>query len=115
MLSADLIGFHTFDYARHFLSACKRVLELDYETRQGGVMAIKYSGRLVSISISHVGIDSAEMQRMACSKEVRERVAAIRSKYHPRKIIIGVDDLDLVKGSPLKLQVGDIFWDIWGF
>jgi len=24
ILNADLVGFHTFDYARHFLSACRR-------------------------------------------------------------------------------------------
>jgi Glycosyltransferase family 20 len=28
LLSADLVGFHTYDYARHFLSACSRVLEV---------------------------------------------------------------------------------------
>jgi trehalose-6-phosphate synthase len=29
LLSADLVGFHTYDYARHFLSACSRVLEVN--------------------------------------------------------------------------------------
>ena len=29
LLNSDLIGFHTFDYARHFLSCCKRMLGLD--------------------------------------------------------------------------------------
>ena len=29
MLGADLIGFHTFDYERHFLSSVKRILRLD--------------------------------------------------------------------------------------
>ena len=26
VLSADLVGFHTYDYARHFVSACSRIL-----------------------------------------------------------------------------------------
>jgi len=26
ILQADLIGFHTYDYTRHFLSACNRLL-----------------------------------------------------------------------------------------
>jgi trehalose-6-phosphate synthase len=38
MMDADLIGFHTFDYARHFLSCIKRVLDLDFETLPGGVL-----------------------------------------------------------------------------
>lgn len=29
MLKADLIGFHTYDYARHFVSACTRILGLE--------------------------------------------------------------------------------------
>ena len=26
LLSCDLVGFHTYDYARHFLSSCSRIL-----------------------------------------------------------------------------------------
>jgi trehalose 6-phosphate synthase len=26
ILDCDLIGFHTYDYARHFLSSCSRIL-----------------------------------------------------------------------------------------
>lgn len=26
VLACDLIGFHTYDYARHFLSSCSRIL-----------------------------------------------------------------------------------------
>lgn len=29
LLKADLIGFHTYDYARHFVSACTRILGLE--------------------------------------------------------------------------------------
>ena len=28
ILNCDLIGFHTYDYARHFLSSCTRLLGL---------------------------------------------------------------------------------------
>ena len=34
MLNADLVGFHIFEYARHFLTCCKRLLGLDYEFQQ---------------------------------------------------------------------------------
>ena len=29
VLKADLIGFHTYDYARHFISSCTRILGLE--------------------------------------------------------------------------------------
>ena len=28
VLESDLLGFHTFDYARHFLSSCSRILSV---------------------------------------------------------------------------------------
>ena len=34
LLNSDLIGFHTFDYARHFLSSCSRMLGLNYESKR---------------------------------------------------------------------------------
>jgi hypothetical protein len=42
IMCADLVGFHTYDYARHFLSSCKRVLDLDFETMAGGALGIRY-------------------------------------------------------------------------
>lgn len=35
LLNVDLIGFHTFDYARHFLSCCSWMLGLEYESKRG--------------------------------------------------------------------------------
>ena len=35
VLKADLIGFHTYDYARHFVSACTRILGLEVRTGKG--------------------------------------------------------------------------------
>ncbi len=29
VLAADLVGFHTYDYARHFISSCTRILGLE--------------------------------------------------------------------------------------
>jgi trehalose 6-phosphate synthase/phosphatase len=31
MLNADVVGFHIFEYARHFLTCCKRMLGLEYD------------------------------------------------------------------------------------
>lgn len=37
MLCADVIGFHAFDHARHFLNACKRILGVSYFNKSGCV------------------------------------------------------------------------------
>lgn len=50
MLNADVLGFHTFDYARHFLSCCSRMLGLEHYTKRGSIL-INYYGRDVHIKI----------------------------------------------------------------
>jgi len=30
MLNADLVGFHLYEYARHFLTCCRRILGLSH-------------------------------------------------------------------------------------
>ena len=99
IMSCDLLGFHTFDYARHFLSCSKRVLDLDFETLPGGALGIKYNGRFVSLLISHVGIASQLIKQVSQSPVVAARVNEIRAQFGGRKLLIGVDDLDMVKVS----------------
>lgn len=36
VLHCDLVGFHTYDYARHFLSACSRILYASHDPRLRG-------------------------------------------------------------------------------
>ena len=109
IMSCDLLGFHTFDYARHFLSCSKRVLDLDFETLPGGALGIKYSGRFVSLLISHVGIASKLIRNVSRSDGVRRRVDEIRAMFKGRRMLIGVEDLDAVKGPMLKVQAIERF------
>ena len=48
-------GFHTFDYARHFLSCCSRMLGLEHVTHRGSIM-LEYYGRSVGIKILPTGV-----------------------------------------------------------
>jgi len=52
ILYCDLIGFHTFDYARHFLSSCTRILGLP--TMPNGV---EFEGRLAHVGTFPIGIE----------------------------------------------------------
>ena len=57
LLCCDLIGFHIFEYARHFYTACNRLLGLNHEFKQGGQLGVEYFGRTVMLRISHIAID----------------------------------------------------------
>lgn len=52
ILYSDLIGFHTYDYARHFLSSCTRVLGAP--TMPNG---IEFEGRYSQVGTFPIGID----------------------------------------------------------
>ena len=57
LLHCDLIGFHTYDYARHFLSSCTRILSL--QTAPNGV---EYEGRFVEVGAFPVGIEPEKFE-----------------------------------------------------
>lgn len=98
MLGADLVGFHTYDYARHFLSCCERLLGL--ETRPDGV---DDKGVFVKVGIYPFGIDSDTFLAAMKKTSVNQRVGDIRAGLSGKKIILGVDRLDYIKGIPHKL------------
>lgn len=108
MLGADLLGFHTYDYARHFISSVKRLLGHDVEFNQ-----IKFENRQVYIDVFPMGIDYDKFEKLAL--EVQSKPIQDRSKEHQdidrflmgktdRKIILSIDRLDYTKGIPERLK-----------
>ncbi|XP_004309955.1 PREDICTED: probable alpha,alpha-trehalose-phosphate synthase [UDP-forming] 11 [Fragaria vesca subsp. vesca] len=101
LLNCDLIGFHIFDYARHFLSCCSRMLGLHYEFKRG-YMGLEYYGRIVSIKMLPVGIHMGQLQSVMSLGVTAEKVKALKEKFEGKIVILGVDDMDLFKGISLK-------------
>ncbi|KAJ6719074.1 TREHALOSE-6-PHOSPHATE SYNTHASE [Salix purpurea] len=104
LLNSDLIGFHTFDYARHFLSCCSRMLGLTHESKRG-YMGIEYCGRTVSIKILPVGIHMGQLQSVLSLPETEAKVKELIKQFRDqdRIMLLGVDDMDIFKGISLKL------------
>ncbi|KAI8394303.1 glycosyltransferase family 20-domain-containing protein [Radiomyces spectabilis] len=99
MLGANLIAFQTYNYARHFSSNCTRIL--GYEYTPSGIDA---NGVMVALGIYPIGID-VERTKYNCSRPgVAPKAQAIREKYGDKKIIVGRDKLDPVKGVVQKLE-----------
>merc|ERR1719285_1607132 len=102
--NSDVIGFHTYDYARHFISTAKRLLNLEFETLEGGSLGVQYNGRRVELQVNHVGVESVQIAELASSDTVQLQAEKFREKYSGLKIIISVDELDVIKGTILKIQ-----------
>jgi trehalose 6-phosphate synthase/phosphatase len=99
VLAADLIGFHTYDYARHFLSVCTRIIGLEASPK--GVM---YKNRFAHVGIFPIGIDPEVFEKSLASDVVKDGIAKLASKFKGKKVLLGVDRLDYIKGVPHKLM-----------
>eukprot|EP00181_Compsopogon_caeruleus_P003583 CAMPEP_0184684400 /NCGR_PEP_ID=MMETSP0312-20130426/15173_1 /TAXON_ID=31354 /ORGANISM="Compsopogon coeruleus, Strain SAG 36.94" /LENGTH=822 /DNA_ID=CAMNT_0027137543 /DNA_START=118 /DNA_END=2586 /DNA_ORIENTATION=+ len=103
VLSASVLGFHLFDYARHFLSCCVRLLNLEHEMNRGNIV-VECMGRHVNIRVSHIGVDPERFAEVSDDPVVLDRLASLKQKY-PEKFIYGaIDDLDPFKGIVLKIR-----------
>ena len=104
VLHCDLIGFHTYDYARHFLSSCARILGL--ATTPNGV---EFEDKLISVGAFPIGIDPEKFVQGLQKENVVRRIEVLQKKFEGIKIIVGVDRLDYIKGVPQKLHALEVF------
>ncbi|CAN4082206.1 unnamed protein product [Withania somnifera] len=102
LLNSDLIGFHTFDYARHFLSCCGRMLGLEYQSKRGYI-GLEYYGRTVGIKIMPVGIHMGQIETVFQVADKELRVEQLKQQFQGKTVLLGVDDMDIFKGVNLKL------------
>mmetsp|Transcript_9604 Transcript_9604/g.29062 ORF Transcript_9604/g.29062 Transcript_9604/m.29062 type:complete len:667 (+) Transcript_9604:386-2386(+) len=102
LLFSSLIGFNLFDYARHFLSACVRILNIQEEAATKS-LAVAYGDRHVVIRVSHIGIYPPRFTEAIRTSEVVEIETKLRERYRNKFVLGAIDDLDFIKGIPLKL------------
>lgn len=100
MLGADLACFQAFSYSRHFLSSCVRVC--GFEASSNAVESP--NGHVTHITYNPIGIDSVKIAKDSSSPGVLPKIEAIREMYKGKKILVGRDKLDVVRGVVQKLQ-----------
>lgn len=104
-LGANMIGFQSYGYSRHFVSCCKRILR--FESSSAGVDAY---GARVAIDVFPIGINAAAIRAAAFgSGLIDAKIRGIRELYPDKKIIVGRDRLDTVRGVAQKLQAFELF------
>ncbi|MEM8523658.1 MAG: bifunctional alpha,alpha-trehalose-phosphate synthase (UDP-forming)/trehalose-phosphatase [Bacteroidota bacterium] len=100
VLGSDLIGFHTYGYMRHFLSAAYRIT--GYDNNFG---KLKVDNREVHVDYFPMGIDY-EKYAFPDSSELPEgnEVASIEKLAENQRLILSVDRLDYTKGIPNRID-----------
>jgi trehalose 6-phosphate synthase/phosphatase len=99
LLGADLIGFHTYSYARHFRSACLHLL--GYESSPEKVQTPEHDAHM---GIFPVGVEVERFQTALNQNNVQIEAEYFLKKHQGKKIILGVDRLDPSKGLIQKLR-----------
>jgi trehalose 6-phosphate synthase/phosphatase len=99
LLGADLIGFHTHDYMRHFISAIYRVLDLNCTLDE-----INLQDRTVHVDAFPMGINYEQFHNAPTLPEVREKSEMLREELGDTTVILSVDRLDYSKGILHRLQ-----------
>jgi trehalose 6-phosphate synthase/phosphatase len=99
LLGADLIGFHTHDYMRHFISAIYRVLNLNCNLDE-----VSLNNRIVHIDAFPMGINYDQYHNAPNLPEVKEKSALLRESLGERDVILSVDRLDYSKGILHRLN-----------
>jgi len=105
VLGANMVGFQSYSYSRHFSSCCTRILGFD--SSSAGVDAY---GAHVAVDVFPLGINAASTTQQAFGDPlIQEKIDGIRELYAGKKIIVGRDRLDSVRGVPQKLQAFEMF------
>lgn len=99
MLGADLIGFHTVEYTRHF----EHCLELSLDVRAWD-NHLSWQGRIVATGAFPISIDYGKFHEAAMQPGVQSCIDHYLGIKGDRKMIFSVDRLDYTKGISNRLR-----------
>jgi len=113
LLGSDLVGFHTYDYERHFLSSVRRLLGLEVSFND-----IYLEDRVIKVDSFPMGIDYKKFN--AAAKEHSQRSENKKSELQKRldthkksapdaKFFLSIDRLDYTKGIAKRLNAYEYF------
>ena len=104
LLGADLIGFHTNDYAQYFLRCILRIL--GYENSMG---EIAYGDRIIKADSFPMGIDFRKFHDAISTPKAEKEKTKFLNVLGKHKIILSIDRLDYTKGILNRLVAYRIF------
>jgi len=104
MMGADLVGFHTHEYAQHFIQSAKMILQVESHFN-----SMYYGNRMVKADQFPIGIDYQKFRDACIDETVVGICTALEEKFFDQKVIFSVDRLDYTKGINYRLDGYDRF------
>ncbi|KAJ8489164.1 hypothetical protein ONZ45_g13684 [Pleurotus djamor] len=113
LLGADLVGFQTASYARHFRQTVSRILAFEALPKgieiKEGEEGPGSRGRFVDVGVFPMGIDVHQLREKIRDPEVSEWIQVLNQRYAGMKMIVGRDKLDEIQGVRHKIQAFEMF------
>jgi trehalose 6-phosphate synthase/phosphatase len=104
LLGADMIGFQIYAFMRHFIMTCTRILGVDSTPK-----TILMEDSAVTIGSFPIGIDLETLSQKRDTEEVCKILELLQEKYRGKKVLIGRDKNDHVKGVRQKMLAFEMF------
>jgi trehalose 6-phosphate synthase len=107
LLACDLVGFHTTRWRKNFLRSCVDLLGADTDFEDG---AVAYDGRITHVGARPLSVDSAELDELAASDDVRaveQRLVGSRPEF----LVLRVDRTDPSKNVVRGFRAFELFLD----
>ncbi|SCV01792.1 LANO_0F13564g1_1 [Lachancea nothofagi CBS 11611] len=104
IVGANYVGFQTEEYARHFLQTTNRLLMTDVDRS-----TLKYKGRIIKVGNEPIGIDAFILEAQLKAEQVENWRRLIRSRWAGKKLIVGRDQFDRIRGLKKKLLAYERF------
>ena len=104
LLGADLVGFHTFGYVRHFKSAVLRLL--GYESDMNSIF---HEEGITYTNVFPIGINASKFLEELKSKPFKQKKKQLKEIYKNKKIVLSVERLDYTKGIRQRLDAINTF------
>lgn len=105
LLGADLIGFHTYDDVRHFMSAATRIVNTQSNINE----IIVDEERSVIVDSFPMGIDYEKYRESVFNPKTKRNEYKLHQMMADKKLMISIDRLDYSKGIPQRLAAYELF------
>jgi trehalose 6-phosphate synthase len=100
MLGADLLGFHTQSYVRHFAGCADHLVGAKHDE---STETMRVEDRRLRVRACPLGIEFAEFDRIARLPTTQEKARRIREGLGTEIVAVGADRIDYSKGIRERL------------
>ena len=105
MLGADLLGFHTFGYLRHFRSTAAHLLAVETEITRVRTA----DGHRALLGVYPIGINAAKFDETLDDPGQHERQEKFRQTFQGKQLVLSVERMDYTKGILHRIEAVDCY------